>query len=191
MLLNPPAPTPFAGQRQRRRRSLPATFALPQRTRRDLVAGEGHRETFSVDLLDSGGVGATSELSVTEGTQLVGLDVARPLGVVFAEQTRLSKPLCVVEEVAAGSNAEKAGVRVGDALRLCTAVLEYRGKVDVVSYYANPPKATMRRALFICDGQPFSKVMRALQSNSEAVELPQGGGMRVFDGIPLVVERAA
>ena len=129
-------------------------------------------------------------LALRDGTALLPLAIPRPLGVVFAEaQVKLSGPsIAVVEEVAPGSNAAAAGVRVGDVLRLVSCVVEVRGKVDVVSFYANPPKAAYRRALLVADAQPFPKLMKALLSNSTAVDLP-GGESRVFADVPLVLER--
>lgn len=87
------------------------------------------------------------------------------------------------------SNAEKAGVRVGDVLRLCTAVVEYRDKADTLSYYTSPPPARNRRALLVTDAQPFQKVMKALISNSQEVDMPDGT-KNVFQEVPLVFERA-
>ena len=151
------------------------------------VASKGTQVVFAVDLLANGKM-TEQALLVSDASELVGVDVARPLGVVFAEQRRGSQTLCVVEELLPGSNAQAAGVRVGDVLRLTTCVVAVRGKVDVMSYYSNPPKASNRRALLVADAQPFGKLMKALVSNSEAVDLP-GGKARAFDSIPLVMER--
>ncbi len=80
-------------------------------------------------------------------------------------------------------------MQVGDVLRLTTCVVAVRGKVDVVSFYANPPAAKNRRALLVADSQPFPKLMKAITSNTEAVDLPSGES-RPFETIPLVFERA-
>ena len=41
----------------------------------------------------------------------------------------------------------------------------------------------------MCDAQPFSKVMKALISNSQEVDMPDGT-RNVFPDVPLVLERA-
>ena len=131
-------------------------------------------------------------LSVRDGTTLLPLSIARPLGVVFAERRRglSAETEAFVEEVGEGSNACACGVRVGDVLRLVTCVIEVRGKVDVLSYYANPPKAANRRALLVADGQPFGKLMKAIVSNGTAVDLASGES-RAFPEVALVLERAS
>ena len=63
------------------------------------------------------------------------------------------------------------------------------GKVDVLSYYSNPPKKSNRRAMFAADGQPFAKVMKAILSNGEAVDMPDGETKKTFDSVLCVVER--
>ena len=158
---------------------------------RDLIAGRGWDETFSVELLGNENM-TQQTLPLREGTSLLPLSIPRPLGVVFAERRRglSSETEAFVEEVGEGSNAERAGVRVGDVLRLTTCVVEVRGKVDVLSYYANPPKAANRRALLVADGTPFSKLMKAIVSNATPVDLATGES-RAFDEIALVLERAS
>jgi hypothetical protein len=74
-------------------------------------------------------------------------------------------------------------------LRLCTAVVEYRDKADTLSYYTSPPPARNRRALLVADAQPFQKVMKALISNSQEVDMPDGT-KNIFADVPLVFERA-
>ncbi len=56
------------------------------------------------------------------------------------------------------------------------------------THRSNPPKARSRRALLVGDGQPFAKLMKALISNSEAVDMPTGEEM-TFPDVPLVLER--
>ena len=176
-----------------------------------------YRETFQISLLGLPGAPATEQVLVAgPDTVLVPLVIQRPLGIVF-EERRLAlnaAPACVVDEVAPGrcaavpdalcesgvdfafcmrcarSNAEKAGVKTGDVLRLTTAVVEFRDKVDTMSYYMQAPAARNRRALLVSDGQPFAKVMKAIISNSVEVDLPDGT-KKVFDDVPLVLERAA
>ena len=58
----------------------------------------------------------------------------------------------------------------------------------VISFYANPPKKTNRRTLYLADGQPFAKVMKAIVSNSEDVTLPDGNWVS-FDDVAIVLER--
>ena len=80
--------------------------------------------------------------------------------------------------------------QIGDVLRLTTAVLNITDKVDVMSFYANPPKSQNRRAMFTADGQPFAKVMKAIVSNGENVDMPDGTQQK-FDSVLLVLERKA
>ena len=70
-----------------------------------------------------------------------------------------------IAEVLEGSNAEKAGVRVGDMFRACSA---QRGP---------PPNATVapKKALFDAEGMSFEACMNALGTNSPA----NGGTGRV------------
>ena len=58
----------------------------------------------------------------------------------------------------------------------------------VISFYANPPHKKNRRAIYVADGQPFAKVMKAIVSNSEEVDLPDGT-VAAFDEVAIVLER--
>lgn len=63
-----------------------------------------------------------------------------------------------------------------------------------MGYYLNPSPAKVRRAILITDGQPFSKVMKALISNGQPVDLPPGdarGEKAVLPTTLLVLERPA
>ena len=126
----------------------------------------------------------------SEGSVLVPLDIKRPMGMVVAERRVLQSTECFVEELLPGSNALAAGVQVGDVLRMTTCVVEVRGKVDTFSFYSNPPAARKRRAVLVCDKQPFGKVMKAIASNAEAVDLLDGTS-RPFESVALVLERKA
>lgn len=88
-------------------------------------------EVFAIDLLGTGGL---TEMTLTRapGKILLAVTVARPLGMVLEQRTAG----CVVAELVDGGNASVAGVAVGDILRLCTAVLETRGKVDTFAFYS-------------------------------------------------------
>ena len=69
-----------------------------------------------------------------------------------------------VAEVTDGSNAAKAGIRPGDALRACTA-LRIKPVEDATAFIeANTSRA---RALFVADSQPFEQCMAALRSNAD------------------------
>lgn len=57
------------------------------------------------------------------------------------------------------------------------------------THRSNPPKARRQRALLVADGQPFGKLMKALLSNAEEVDLPTGD-THVFDDVPIVLERS-
>ncbi len=96
--------------------------------RRDPVAGKGFQEVFAIDLLANGR--ATEQaLTCSDGVQLVGLEIMRPLGIVFVEQRRLNETICVVEELLPGSNALAAGARAHQALATRTCAY-----ADAASY---------------------------------------------------------
>eukprot|EP00873_Tetraselmis_striata_P021014 jgi/Tetstr1/441278/TSEL_029529.t1 len=102
----------------------------------------------------------------------------------------LPEGLCtVVAEVAPGSNAEKAGVKVGDKIRFFSAVFTVTDPVDIVSFYANPPKKENRRGVYMADGQPFDKTMAALISNGEPHVTAKEGAYDVAESVLMVVER--
>ena len=127
--------------------------------RRDKMPGTGKvtfQEVFGVDLLANGTL-TDQAILVLEGSVLVPLDIKRPMGMIVAERRVLNSMECFVEELLPESNALAAGVQPGDVLRMCTCVVEVRGKVDTFSFYSNPPKAAKRRAVLVCDKQARSR----------------------------------
>ena len=58
----------------------------------------------------------------------------------------------------------------------------------MIAYYSGPPKSRKRRALFMTDGQPFTKCMKAIMSNSEAIDVP-GGRQEEVEEVLLLLER--
>jgi len=105
-------------------------------------------------------------------------------------QPREADVSTVVVEVSSGSNAEKAGVRVGDKIRFFTAVFTVSDPVDIMSYYANPPKKENRRGVFVADNQPFDRTMAALASNSQPHVTAREGVTEVAESVLMVVERS-
>ena len=130
-----------------------------------------------------------NDIRFEAGSEAVAVTVERPLGIVFEERVDGVYTKIVVDEILPGSNAEKSGdVRVGDVLRITTAVFNVPGVVDVTAWL-NPPKATNCKAFFVCEQKGFDKVMSAIQSRRR----PGGHSGRPMesDGLGLVLERPA
>jgi S1-C subfamily serine protease len=79
----------------------------------------------------------------------------RPLGLVFAERVKGSAGGVFVEEVTSNSNAAKAGVRVGDVLLRCSAVVLKTGKEGAFANegYGATPFTNFERIIFECADQ--------------------------------------
>lgn len=74
-----------------------------------------------------------------------------------------------------GSNAEAAGVKVGDILRMTSAVAVGKSRVEVGKWQVEPStdmrkKGNNRRAYFVADDATFPAVMDAIVSNGEEVD---------------------
>ena len=122
------------------------------------------------------------------GSDAIAVTVNRPLGIVFEEKLDGLYTKIVVDEIVPGSNAEKNGnIKVGDVLRITTAVFNVPGVVDVTAWL-NPPKSTNCKAFFQCDQKSFDKVMSAIQSHVVSVDTPDGP-MEIGE-VGLVLERA-
>ena len=120
------------------------------------------------------------------GAEAVAVTIDRPLGIVFEEKSDGIYTKIVVDEIVPGSNAEKADVKVGDVLRITTAVFNVPGVVDVTAWL-NPPKASNCKAFFACDGEPWEKCMNAITSHAVTVDTPSGEVE--IDEVGLVLER--
>lgn len=138
--------------------------------------GEGYKpmtETFAPSFKDD-----QSSLAVVE--------VPLPLGMVIEESETLEKRIQVAE-VTEGSNAEKAGIKVGDVVRAVTAQKrDNMGAAESsIAFNALAGATTqgikIRKAIFMTDGQGFDNTFDALLTNSDK----QGGNNRVA----LVLER--
>ena len=94
--------------------------------------------------------------------------VPLPCGLVIAnvqsEEGRGVRGVVEVIELVEGGNAEKAGIRVGDAMRACNAVVAKEVK-DQTAFIEADTKKT--RALMITDGQEVDNIINAMQSNKE------------------------
>lgn len=143
---------------------------------------------FSFDL---GGTSPRQEKVVAKGSdaELMCFQVERPMGIYFEEKEYWGQAVTYVDELVEGSNAEKAGLKAGDVLRICTAVFGVRAPADIGTMFgANPNKQVIAKALFDCDGQSYNKTMTALVSNENQVDTQDGGKADVPD-VCLVVER--
>ena len=121
------------------------------------------------------------------GSEAVAVTIERPLGIVFEEKVDGIYTKIVVDEIVPGSNAEKNGdVRVGDVLRITSAVFNVPGVVDVTAWL-NPPKSTNCKAFFNCEQKSFEKVMSAIQSHVVPVDTPDAP-MEIGE-VGLVLER--
>jgi hypothetical protein len=101
---------------------------------REEVGGDKFMETYGLNL---GGSIGRETLTFAPNTQAVALVVTRPLGIVFEE----SEGKVVAVELVEGSNAEQAGVKVGDVLRMTSAVAVGRGaetRFVIVSHSSSP-----------------------------------------------------
>ena len=122
------------------------------------------------------------------GSEAVIVTIPRPLGIAFEEKTVGIYTQIVVDEVVEGSNAAKADVKVGDILRITTAVFNVPGVIDVTAWL-NPPKSTNCKAFYVCDQKPFDKVMDAIKSHAVPVDTPDGP-VEIME-VGLVLERPA
>ena len=117
----------------------------------DIDIGEGYKmmkETFKASWRD-------------ENSCLAVVKCELPLGMVIDEvkdtEGRLSG-IYEISEVYEGGNAEKAGIKVGDALRACNASAT-RPVNDTAFVEANTKRG---RALFSADGADFDNVIKAV-----------------------------
>jgi hypothetical protein len=130
-----------------------------------------------------------NDVAFDSGSEAIAVTINRPLGIVFEEKLDGVYAKIVVDEIVPGSNAERNGnVRVGDVLRMTTAVFNVPGVVDVTAWL-NPPKSTNCKAFFNCDQKSFEKVMAAIQSHVVPVDTP-AGPMEIGE-VGLVLERPA
>lgn len=97
-------------------------------------------------------------------SKIITIQAALPLGLILGESNELPG-LTTVDEINEGSNAELAGVMVGDLLRACTAcqVSMEMPTWQLMAGGIGRPKTS--RMMFSTDGKPFEEVMEALVSN--------------------------
>ena len=156
------------------------------------AADPGEPETFGFELGGSGGGRTAQDIAAGPGGTLVPVSLPLPLGIVFEERVGSSGAREVfASEVAPGSNAEAAGVQVGDVFRASSCVFRVKGKVDVVGYWANPPKDSLRPGVFAFQqSSSFDECIKAIQSHLEAVEVAPGWSAPP-QTVALVLERRA
>eukprot|EP00239_Pterosperma_sp_CCMP1384_P006878 CAMPEP_0197856452 /NCGR_PEP_ID=MMETSP1438-20131217/28589_1 /TAXON_ID=1461541 /ORGANISM="Pterosperma sp., Strain CCMP1384" /LENGTH=211 /DNA_ID=CAMNT_0043471909 /DNA_START=268 /DNA_END=903 /DNA_ORIENTATION=+ len=129
------------------------------------------QETYGLNLGKSIG---RETLTFPAGASAVAVDVKLPMGMVLEEVTVEGKQVILAVDINEGSNAETAGVQVGDILRMTSAVAKGKVKVEVGRFQVEPSlgmekKGDNRKAYFIVDGSSFGQVMNALVSNAEPV----------------------
>ncbi len=101
-------------------------------------------------------------------SRIIAIQAPLPLGIVLGQDEELSveqRPT-TIDAVADGGNGEKAGVRVGDCLRACTAcqVTMEQPTWQLIAGGIGRPKTT--RMMFSTDNKPFEQVMDAIASNA-------------------------
>ncbi|KAG7360236.1 hypothetical protein IV203_035335 [Nitzschia inconspicua] len=100
----------------------------------------------------------------TDSSAIFLCEATLPLGILLGEHESLVG-MTEVDEVAAGSNGEKAGIREGDLLRACTAckVEMEQPTWQLIAGGIGRPKTV--RYIFSTDFKPFEMVMEAVASN--------------------------
>jgi hypothetical protein len=100
-------------------------------------------------------------------TAVASVVVQTPFGMIIEESAKY-KGKVEVMEVNAGSNAEKAGIKVGDVLRATTAMARniQKDSEEDFGFSVGLTEGSKVRALLMTDNQPFEEVMRALTSNA-------------------------
>lgn len=94
--------------------------------RKVISEAAGYEQDFFFDL---GGAdpAPVKGLRFETGTTPITVTIPRPLGIVFEEKLDGIYTKIVVDEIIEGSNASKADVKVGDVLRITTAVFNVPG----------------------------------------------------------------
>lgn len=141
------------------------------------------KRTISLDL-----GGTQMQTTAVEYTgELVAVEIDRPLGLIL-EETRVERSVetrIEVVEIVPDSNAAKDGrVKVGDILRLTTAVFNVSAPIDVTTWMNPPAKANVRA--YVKDST-FDKTMLAIQSHSVPVDYD--GDAREMKSVGMVFER--
>jgi C-terminal processing protease CtpA/Prc len=103
-------------------------------------------------------------LNESQNSKILVCEASLPLGILLGESEEVAG-MTLVDEVVEGSNAEAAGVKVGDVVRGFTAC---RMEMDMPTWQLiaggiGRPK-TMR-FMYGPDGKPFEQVMEAIGSN--------------------------
>lgn len=141
------------------------------------------KRTISLDL----GGNQMQTTSIEYTGELIAVEIERPLGLIL-EETRLKQSFetqIEVVEIVPDSNAAKDGrVKVGDVLRLTTAVFNVSAPIDVTTWMNPPAKANVRA--FVKDST-FDKTMLAIQSHSVPVDYD--GDSREMKSVGMIFER--
>eukprot|EP00274_Cyanoptyche_gloeocystis_P004684 CAMPEP_0196656852 /NCGR_PEP_ID=MMETSP1086-20130531/19896_1 /TAXON_ID=77921 /ORGANISM="Cyanoptyche gloeocystis , Strain SAG4.97" /LENGTH=203 /DNA_ID=CAMNT_0041989745 /DNA_START=116 /DNA_END=727 /DNA_ORIENTATION=- len=92
------------------------------------------------------------------------IDVSKPLGIVFEEDTSVKKGV-FVKELTKDSSARRAGVQIGDRLVATTA----SGFTDDLNGNEAANCPVRETYLFLADNQDFDQVMNAIRSSPGGV----------------------
>ena len=142
--------------------------------------------SFAIDL--GGPTPAVCAMRFPVDSQAIAVACERPLGMFLEQRAEGARSVIFVDEISEGSNAAKAGIRVGDILRLTTAVFEVTAPVDITTWM-NPPAKRKVRAYYTTDNKSFDAVMDAIASHSVQIDTPNG--KEDVKEIGLVFERRA
>ena len=93
--------------------------------------------------------------------------ITPPFGMIIEESANFPGKIEVIE-VVDGSNAQKAGIQVGDLLRGTTAMALniQRASEEDAGFSVGLSEGKRQRAFLNCDNKDFDFVMKALQSNA-------------------------
>lgn len=97
-------------------------------------------------------------------SEIIALEASLPLGMILGEHEKIVGAV-QVDEILEGSNADLAGIIVGDILRACTAcqVTMTQPTWQLIAGGIGQPKTT--RFMFSADKKPFEEIMDAIGSN--------------------------
>mmetsp|Transcript_2235 Transcript_2235/g.4100 ORF Transcript_2235/g.4100 Transcript_2235/m.4100 type:complete len:210 (+) Transcript_2235:520-1149(+) len=91
-------------------------------------------------------------------------EASLPLGILLGEHESL-EGMTEVDEVAAGSNGELAGIQEGDVIRACTACKMEMDQPTWQLLAGGIGRPKTFRYMFSVDNKPFEQVMEAVGSN--------------------------
>ena len=100
----------------------------------------------------------------TGKSRITAVQADLPLGILLGEHEEIPGAIRV-DEVAAKTNGESAGVQEGDILRACTACQQTMETPTWQLLAGGIGQPKTKRFMFSTDGRPFEEVMEAVSSN--------------------------